>query len=161
MTTTSSIVTFAMVIEALAAPQFSNGLLWMSRAMSGEQGGVWSGNLWDQAEVGKWIGHTVLNRVRDPRWSGSVEEVVRGGFYGHAKAQDHPHLTTRMYKLAGRVVLHNAVFGQDVTDGCYWMYSFHDLEKMDPDYKVKAARCFGGSWTGGYGLCFFREPPSG
>ncbi len=148
-------LSFAHIVEGMASPQFSNGLLWMARAMAGEQGGVFPlGSR--QSEIGVWIAHTVLNRIRDPRWPNSAEEVIREGFFGYDNAKDHPHLQTQMYNLAFGAVIDRATSEKDVTGGCYWMYSLHDLERWPDSYRESAVRCF---TSGEYGLCFFKEPP--
>lgn len=149
----TQLVTFATVINVLSAPALGNGLLWMARAMSGEQGGCFSEDM--QAEIGLWIAHTILNRVQHPDYPSYPEAVVRDGFYGHTKANDD-ELLVRMYLIArfatfGRTALRLG----DPTDGCYFMYSLHDLADLGKSSDT-AGKCF---QSGEYGLCFFTDIP--
>ncbi|NIQ88797.1 MAG: cell wall hydrolase [Deltaproteobacteria bacterium] len=146
-------LTFAQIVAAIASPAFHDGIGYMADAMTGEQGDLFPSE--QQTEIGQWIGHVILNRLDDPRWTGTVREIVQSGFYGHAKANDHPYLQGRMANVAIGVIVDRAYGGQDVTGGCYWMYSLHDLQRW-PGYRFRASKC----WVSGeYGLCFFKEPP--
>jgi len=145
----TKLVTFATVLNVLSQPALGNGLLWMARAMSGEQGGVFPAEMRD--EIGLWVAHTILNRIQSPAYPNEPEAVVRQGFFGHVKATDGDMLT-RMYHLAFQVVITRTLANHDVTDGCYFMYSLHDLEKLGKSSDM-ASKCF---QNGEWGLCFFR-----
>jgi hypothetical protein len=153
----TKLITFATVLNVLSQPALGNGLLWMARAMSGEQSGVFPESMRD--EIGLWIAHTILNRVQSEAYPNEPEAVVRQGFYGHSKANeiDQFDQLKRMYHLAFQAVITRTLANHDVTDGCYFMYSLHDLTDLNlSKASDTAVRCFeNGEW----GLCFFKEMP--
>lgn len=149
----TKLVTFATVLNVLSQPILGNGLLWMARAMQGEQGGCFPQYM--QGEIGSWIAHTILNRVQSRVYPSNPEVVVRQGFFGHAKANDGSQQLANMYHLAFQSVIARTMFQHDPTDGCLFMFSLHDMDKLNTSSDT-AVKCF---QHGEYGLCFFREMP--
>ena len=148
----TKLVTFATVLNVLSQPALGNGLLWMARAMSGEQGGCFPPDI--QIEVGLWIAHTILNRVQSDAYPSEPEAVVRQGFFGHAKANDNDMLA-EMYQVAMFATVNRSMFQQDATDGCLFMLSLHDLANLGKSSDT-AVKCFRHDE---YGLCFFKDMP--
>jgi hypothetical protein len=70
----TQLITFATVLNVLSQPALGNGLLWMARAMSGEQGGVFPDDMQD--EIGLWIAHAILNRVQSEAYPSEPEASV-------------------------------------------------------------------------------------
>ena len=149
----TKLITFTTVLNVLSQPALGNGLLWMARAMEGEQGGCFPEDM--QSEIGLWIAHTILNRIQSDAYPSEPEAIVRQGFFGY-KNEQNINMLVHMYHLAFQAVISRTVFQHDVTDGCYFMYSLHDMMKLGM-YSDTAAKCF---QHGEYGLCFFRDMPN-
>ena len=151
----TKLVTFATVLNVLSQPALGNGLLWMARAMEGEQGGCFPSFM--RAEVGLWIAHTILNRVQSDAYPSEPEAVVRQGFFGYVKTDDDVRLEklASMYNLAFQAVLMRTMFQYDPTDGCLFMLSLHDLANLGKSSDT-AVKCFRHDE---YGLCFFKDMP--
>lgn len=144
-------INFATILALLSSATFSDSILWMARAMDGEQGGCFPPE--QKEHIGEWIGHTILNRLLSPNFPNDVESIVRGGFYGHVHAG--PNLS-EMYHLAGHVIVNHIIFDIDPTDGAVFMFSLDDLEHHGLA-KSEAIKCFKHDE---YGLCFFKKYPS-
>lgn len=147
--TAVKVATFASLLQSLASPVFSDGLLWLARAADGEGAAMFGDR---ESEVVTWIVHTALNRLVSPGFPDSIEEVVRSGFFGHRHAPDPD---PEIYAAVAKSVLRYALEG-DVTGGCYFMLSYHDLQSMS--LSRSGGHCFD-ALASGFGLCFFKEWP--
>lgn len=143
-------INFATILTLLSSTTFSDSILWMARAMDGEQGECFPAEQRDH--IGSWIGHTILNRLLSSSFPNDIESIVREGFFGHIHAS---HNLSTMYRLAGHVIVNHIVFNTDFTDGALFMFSLDDLERLGAS-KDLAVACFEHN---GYGLCFFKEYP--
>lgn len=90
---------------------------WLARCIQGEL----SGNFYigDRDTVGRWVGHTIVNRSQKEWWPGGVEGVVKDACHGYTNA---PTLEPWAVALALR-----AMTEPDPTDGALFFLSGHDL----------------------------------
>lgn len=145
-------LSFLTIVSLLASPAFSDGLLWLSRAAEGEGAGLFESS---RNEVVTWIVHTAMNRLVSPAFPNSVEQVVRQGFYGYTNVANP---SPWVWRVVSQAVLLYALPGvDDVTGGCLYMLSGHDMQKFGVSRNV-AYHCFD-TPDGAYSLCFFEEWP--
>jgi hypothetical protein len=137
----------AMAVVAIATRAATKGrrsVLYLAKAVEGEGADLFE----NREEVGTWIAHTALNRVDDPWWPDTVEEVVREGFYGHVRVRWPADWAIN---LAREAIAREG----DLAQGSVFMLSGEDLRAHGWSTEG-ALRCFE---QGAYALCFFREWP--
>ena len=135
-----------VAIATRAARKEHSSVLYLAKAIEGEGAGLFE----NRGEVGTWIAHTALNRVEDPWWPDTVEEVVLEGFHGHVRVS---RPSDWAIALAGEAMSRKG----DLAQGAVFVLSGEDLSAHGWSAEC-AVRCFE---QGEYALCFFHEWPGG